>query len=221
MWSYYGSKSKIVKLYPPPIFNKIIEPFAGSARYSLLYFDKDITLVDKNIKIIKIWEYLKNCNEKDILSLPILKEGETLDDFNLSEGEKLFLGFIVNEGSATPCKQVTRWAAPNYNYKIKETAKILFKIKHWKLLNCCYTELGNEQATWFIDPPYTHGGEFYPCSKNEIDFKYLSDWCKSRKGQTIVCENTKADWLPFIPIRKVFQAKRSSIEAMWVNLNNI
>jgi site-specific DNA-adenine methylase len=36
MFSYYGSKSKIVKYYPCPAHDKIIEPFAGSARYSLL-----------------------------------------------------------------------------------------------------------------------------------------------------------------------------------------
>jgi site-specific DNA-adenine methylase len=33
MFSYYGSKSKIIDHYPAPKFNKIIEPFAGSARY--------------------------------------------------------------------------------------------------------------------------------------------------------------------------------------------
>jgi hypothetical protein len=26
---------------------------------------------------------------------------------------------------------------------------------------------------------------------------HLADWCRSRTGQTIVCENAGADWLPF------------------------
>ena len=47
MFSYYGSKSKVVDLYPRPKFDKIIEPFAGSARYALKYFDRDVLLVDK------------------------------------------------------------------------------------------------------------------------------------------------------------------------------
>jgi len=34
MFSYYGSKSKIVDYYPPPKHKRIIEPFAGSARYT-------------------------------------------------------------------------------------------------------------------------------------------------------------------------------------------
>lgn len=37
MWSYYGSKTKLVDLYPPPKTDKIIEPFCGSAKYSLKY----------------------------------------------------------------------------------------------------------------------------------------------------------------------------------------
>ena len=47
MFSYYGSKSKLVDYYPPPKFDKIIEPFAGSARYSLKYWQNDILLIDK------------------------------------------------------------------------------------------------------------------------------------------------------------------------------
>ena len=55
MWSYYGSKSKVVDLYPPPKFDKIIEPFAGSARYALKWFDRDILLVDKYPVIVDLW----------------------------------------------------------------------------------------------------------------------------------------------------------------------
>ena len=58
MWSYYGSKSKVVDLYPPPKFDKIIEPFAGSARYALKWFERDILLIDKYDVIIDLWNYL-------------------------------------------------------------------------------------------------------------------------------------------------------------------
>ena len=68
MFSYYGSKSKIVHLYPTPKFDKIIEPFAGSARYSLRFWQKDILLVDKSELVIEVWHYLQNAskNEKKI-----------------------------------------------------------------------------------------------------------------------------------------------------------
>ena len=40
MWSYCGSKSKLVKHYPTPKHNLTIEPFAGSARYALRYWER-------------------------------------------------------------------------------------------------------------------------------------------------------------------------------------
>jgi hypothetical protein len=36
MWNYYGGKAKIIDVYLKPLHNKIIEPFAGSAQYSLI-----------------------------------------------------------------------------------------------------------------------------------------------------------------------------------------
>lgn len=62
MWSYYGSKSKVVHLYPRPEYGKIIEPFAGSARYSLRYFDRDVLLVDKYEVVVRIWKWLQHCS---------------------------------------------------------------------------------------------------------------------------------------------------------------
>ena len=94
MFSYYGSKSKIVDYYPPPKHKRIIEPFAGSARYSLKYWQNDVLLVDKYHIIVRTWKWLQQCSENDIRKLPILKLGETLDNFDLSEDEKIFLEVI-------------------------------------------------------------------------------------------------------------------------------
>ena len=78
MFSYYGSKSKIVHLYPTPKFDDINEVFAGSARYSLRFWDRNITLIDKYQVIIDVWKYLQLASVKDILGLPKLKKGEQL-----------------------------------------------------------------------------------------------------------------------------------------------
>jgi site-specific DNA-adenine methylase len=80
MFSYYGSKSKIVDYYPPPKHKRIIEPFAGSARYSLKYWQNDVLLVDKYPVIVEVWNYLKNASEQDILKLPRLERGEKFKD---------------------------------------------------------------------------------------------------------------------------------------------
>lgn len=72
MFSYYGSKSKVVKYYPEPMYDTIIEPFAGSARYSLHgdNWKRNVILVDKYDVICSIWSFLIKAKEEDVLSLP-------------------------------------------------------------------------------------------------------------------------------------------------------
>lgn len=216
MFSYYGSKSRVIKFYPRPKYHSIIEPFAGSARYSLLYFEHDITIVDKSKIICDIWNYLKSCSKSDIEKLPILNRGDDLRNIaTLSAIEKSFLGFVVNSGTATPSNILTKWGAESINYKLKYIANSLFKIKHWEIINDCYKNLLNIESTWFIDPPYQFGGDRYIESNKNIDFYELSNWCKSRFGQVIVCENSKADWLPFHPLKSMHGQYRKTIEVIW------
>jgi len=218
MVSYYGSKSKIVKLYLPPTKDIIIEPFAGTARYSLMYWQKDVRLYDLNPNIITMWHYLQSATEKDLLSLPKLKIKDDLRNFDLSEGERCFLGFCVNMGSANPRNVLTKWESEKITNQILKISQSLFKIKHWDIKLGSYDSIENIDATWFIDAPYQFGGEHYPFSNKNLDFNQLAEWCKERKGQTIVCENTKSNWLPFEPMKKI-QGQRNTFttEAVWYN----
>lgn len=215
MVSYYGSKSKLVKLYKPPTKDLIIEPFAGTARYSLMYWDRDVLLVDKNPKIIKLWEYLQNASEKDLDGLPKLNVGDDLRNFDLSEGELCFLGLCVNEGSANPRNVLSKWASDSFNFKIEKTKNILPKIKHWKITMGSYIDIDNQDATWFIDPPYFNGGEHYPFSNKDLDFNQLGNWCKERLGEVIVCENDNANWLSFQHLKEHWGGKKKSNEVVY------
>ena len=218
MFSYYGSKSKIVNYYPPPKYGKIIEPFAGSARYSLKYWQNDVLLVDKYENVMHTWKWLQNCSENDIKRLPKLKRGDDIRKMNLSNEEFLFLCFACSAGSATPRYKVSRFGEQNAKTLYTNTISNLHKIKHWKVRNGCYTDIENETATWFIDPPYQFGGHEYKFSNKNIDFVNLSEWCKSRNGQIIVCENTKAKWLDFKPIIKFTGTQKlTTTEAIWSN----
>lgn len=107
MFSYYGSKSRVVKFYPKPKYDRIIEPFAGSARYSLLYYDRDVTIVDKYEVVVKIWKWLQLCSPNDILSLPDLTTGMVLSDCNLCEEERLFLGMCAGIASTSPRNKIS------------------------------------------------------------------------------------------------------------------
>ena len=222
MWSYYGSKSKIVHLYPKPKFDKIIEPFAGSARYALKYWEKDVLLIDKYEVVVSVWKWLQKCSEKDILGLPKLKQGDKISDFNLSSEESLFLGFCCAAGQIAPRGKVSAFGDFTKNRRngvYKVIASHLHKIRHWQIEIGSYENIENQNATWFIDPPYQFGGQAYVKSSKDIDFCALGKWCKSREGQIIVCENTKADWLPFLPITKIQGVGNTdTTEAIYTNL---
>jgi len=222
MFSYYGSKSKIVDHYPPPKFDMIIEPFAGSAKYSLKYFDKDVILIDKYDVIVNIWKYLQVASKKDILGLPRPKQGDDLRDIkSISKVERHFMGYLFSAVQQWPANKVSKFGCVHMyggdrKDKYHKIADSLHKIRHWQILLGDYRQASNKQATWFIDAPYQHGGDKYVHSK--IDYNHLSKWCQSRIGQSIVCENTKSDWLPFVPFRQLKGIKHRTTEAIWSNL---
>lgn len=217
MFSYYGSKSKIVDYYPPPKHKRIIEPFAGSARYSLKYWQNDVLLVDKYPVIVEVWNYLKNASEADIKGLPKLDTGQTIDDYDLSDIERKFMGFMVQDGTTGMRKTASYFAVKRMDKKFDFIIKNLHKIKHWEIKLGSYDEIENVEATWFIDPPYQFGGHEYKCSNKNIDFPKLAEWCQNRNGQVIVCENTKANWLPFKPMVEMQGTMFRTTEAIWSN----
>jgi site-specific DNA-adenine methylase len=221
MWSYYGSKTNIVDAYPRPKHSKIIEPFAGTARYALKYFDRDVLLVDKYEVIVKIWQWLQKCSSSDILGLPRFKKGDNINDVTYDcEEARLLTGFLVGFGFATPRDTATvrlRNRPNAQNYTIGRIAAELYKIRHWTIRHGSYNEIENEPATWFVDPPYQFGGHAYKHSNKKIDFDHLSQWSRDRKGQVIVCENTKATWMDFKPLVNQNCLSGKNLEAIWTN----
>jgi hypothetical protein len=221
MWSYYGAKTNTVDLYPPPKYAKIIEPFAGTARYALKYWDKDVLLIDKYDVIIKIWKWLQVCSRADIIGMPRIKEGQNINNFKFDcEEARLLMGFCIGFGFMTPRHLATpkQRHRPNFqNYTLNRIANNLHKIRHWKMIHGSYEDVANETATWFIDPPYQFGGHAYKESNKNIDFKKLADWSLERGGQIIVCENSKADWLPFIPLAYHYTHNGHQHEVFYTN----
>lgn len=216
MFSYYGSKSKIVDYYPPPKYGKIIEPFAGSARYSLKYFDRDVMLFDKYEIVVNVWKWLQQCSKQDILGLPKMKSGDNVHDFDISEVEKQFIGFLICRGMESPRENVSSFVG-DITDALKNISEQVERIKHWEIKLGCYKDIENIEATWFIDPPYQFGGEHYVESSKNLNFIELGEWCKSRNGQIIVCENTKATWMPFKPMKDMTGSQHKTVEAIWSN----
>lgn len=225
MWSYYGAKTNIVHVYPPPKYGKIIEPFAGTARYSCKYWDREVILVDAYPVIAAIWKWLQVCSKADIEKLPrFFKQGERIDKINFDCQEaKWLVGFLIGKGIERPREKVvdriTKIRPNAVNFQLKRIANSLEKIRHWQIVEGSYVDIPNQDATWFIDPPYQFGGNAYVVSNKKLNFPELAAWCKSRQGQVMVCENTKADWMNFKPMVLQKGSVAKTTEAIWTNFS--
>lgn len=199
MFYYYGRKKQIAKHYPQPSHPIIIEPFAGSAAYSLHEdnWKNEVILMELNKPVVDLWKYLQAASVGDIAGLPDVKEGDMLDSFGLSDEERLLLSVHVIPGATSPRNKVgkfSRWPAGK-----KYILENIHKIKHWQINHGDYRQLENIKATWFIDPPYKKAGKHYTSST--MDYTSLADWVKSRDGQIIACEGQEhGNYLPFEPL---------------------
>jgi len=137
-----------------------------------------------------------------------------------SDEAALLMGFLCAKAVESPRDKATARATTsrpnNINFQLKFIASNLSKIKHWKIVQGDYLDIENQEATWYIDPPYKNGGQVYPANTG-INYTELAEWCKNRRGQIIVCENMSANWLPFLPLRKMRGSKKTTTEAIWSN----
>lgn len=230
-FSYFGSKYRLAKHYPKPLYGintkgisptAIVEPFAGAAGYSLLYPDREVILYDTYEPVIMLWNYLIHVSESEILRLPLDFHGQpfckeyTVSDCNIAEEAKILIGFWLTESQTSYSRYpLSKSRGGNWtDRKRSMIAKQLHHIRHWKAYLKSYEEIDNSRQTWFVDPPYSQAGKRY--RNNNIDYKHLADWCKERKGQIIVCEQSGANWLDFAPLITVNNASNKKyVEVVW------
>lgn len=198
MFYYYGRKKQIVRHYPTPNYDVIIEPFAGAAAYSVHHNSqvKRVILIEKDEKVANIWKWLiHEATMQDIQSLPDLQAGERSTEFLHIIHAATKMAFAFKKIKVTPV------LARNWEISKRVFAKHLNEIKHWEIICGDFTAAPDIEATWFIDPPYRgESGLGYRYSSAMIDYAYLAKWSISRKGEIICCEGEGADYLPFVPL---------------------
>lgn len=206
---YYGGKWRDTpRHYAAPTYDAIAEPFAGAAGYSLRYPDRAVTLCELDPIVAGVWEYLIRVSPSEIRTIPDVGHDETIDDLRVCQEARWLVGFWLNKGASSPRKSPSAWMRSGvrpgsyWGPQVRETlACQVESIRHWRIIPGDYravSDLG--PATWFIDPPYQVAGSHYRFGSQGIDFAGLGEWCQSRQGQVIVCENVGADWLPFEPL---------------------
>jgi len=228
-FSFYGGKWRAAPRYPTPRYDTVIEPFAGSAGYSLRYYDRQVILVERDEKVFGTWDYLLKTSEQEILSLPDLEPGQTVDDLTLCQEARWLIGWWLNKGTASPSKTPSAWMRQGthdtsyWGLTVRERiASQLQYIRHWKIIHGIYADAPDIEATWFVDPPYQEAGKHYRYGSDQIDYASLAEWCRYWQGQVIVCENVGAEWLPFEPYINIKASESSrggkvSKEAIWLN----
>lgn len=237
-FSYYGGKWRAAPHYPAPEYGTIIEPFAGAAGYSLRYPDRQVILVERDPGIAALWRWLiTEATTAEVLALPDMQEEQTVDDLGVRSEAATLIGFWINKGSAVPKRRMSHnmrrsirgevprdppsgWWGPAIRARI---AQQLAAIRHWEVIEGDYTAAPDlEDATDFVDPPYQTQGKYYRFGAAGIDFDALGAWCRGRRGQTIVCEQEGANWLPFQFHRDIKASEgahggKRSCEVIWTN----
>lgn len=193
--------------------------------------DHDVVLCEKYPVLAEMWRYLIGASADEIMRIPDVEHVDDLPGW-VPEGGKILVGFAMNSATVSPCKRLSagrkrlaeagrKFEGWNSAYR-NSVAHGVQCIKHWRLFEGSFEELGNGAATWFIDPPYSnHAGSYYVYS--DIDFIRLGRWCQDRIGQVIVCENVGAQWLPFEPFKAFHSTmgRPQSQEALWYRESSV
>lgn len=241
-FGFYGSKWRVARAYAPPVHSTIMEPFAGSAGYSLRYPDARVQLFDRDEYIAGVWDFLIRATPAELLALPDLAPGAHVDTLNIPQEARWLIGFWINTAPSSPRKTLSmnvrkseeEWRvlaqSRGYNQprplfwgaRVRERLAVQVEhIRHWTITLGDYSDAPNVSATWFVDPPYVVAGRHYRYRIS--DYSALAAWCRARKGQIIVCEGNGADWLPFKPLGEFrsnpCRSRRStSAEVVWESI---
>lgn len=208
MFSYYGSKSKIVRKYPRPQHPIVVEPFAGAAHYACYHaiqgnIEKAI-LIEKNPLVAGIWKWLIEVSEDEFISLPYFSRGEFVS-YSSCRFIQHFLRMENNQGSSGGIRYAGKFGRvrdPDLRLRRQSLAEKLKYIRNFEIIEGGYHKSPDIEATWFIDPPYQYaGGHAYKYGSDRIPYDDLARKVKAWRGLKIVCEaeneEGRADWLPF------------------------
>jgi hypothetical protein len=189
----------------------------------LRYPHRRVRLYDKDPIICAIWHYLIGVSPEEIRKLPLIFNH--IDELEVPQEVKWLLGFWANRATVNPSKSPSKWmrqlgqqqTGVYWSAEIRERlARQVDFIRHWTVAQCSYEQIPDQAATWFIDAPYdSRAGEYYRYGRKDIDYKHLGEWCQSRSGQVIVCEQVGATWLDFRPFRNFKGLRGVSKEAIW------
>ena len=95
---YFGSKWKLAERLGPPQRDHVIEPFAGSAGYSVFWEPKKVTLIERDPVVCGVWKFLQRTSPTELMRLPSnISHVDELPSRVCQEARSL-IGFWFNHG---------------------------------------------------------------------------------------------------------------------------
>ena len=231
LFKWFGSKWLSSRLLPPPEYAQIIEPFAGSAGYSLRHYASKVIIAEKDPHLFGLWGWLIDyATEAGIREIPIgVKEGTDIRKLGLSQGQALLLKTWQRTNNVGDCWTISPWGNKPGQWTANTRARVASEfhaIKHWSVRKDAFGVLGlRSKATWVIDPPYQFN---YQYRMQPVDYTALARGIRALRGQVIVCEavcqktGAVPTWLPFkffgsrITSRRKAGNNHHSKELIWI-----
>ena len=212
---YYGRKKRIIDRYPTARYDTVIEPFAGSASYSCRpdHRSRTVRLFDRDPDVVEAWRWLLSLTDDELANLDRLEAGtmayRPVEIMHMASKR----WWTYRKATTTPLM------AGNWAKSLRYWPTIVPEIRHWEVAEGSYLDAPDVEATWFIDPPYPGPpGDGYRFGSKLLDYGELADWCRSRRGQVIVCSAGDDDWLPFVPfVELTGVGSKRSVEGIWTN----
>ncbi len=226
MFKWFGSKWQSAKRYPPPEHDRIIEPYAGGAGFSLNYCDRKVTIWDDDPLVTELWRWLiTEATSHDVLDIPVgLAPGTVISEIGMSRGQALLLKHWQRTNNVGNCWTVSSWGHLPGQWTHHTRARLaeeIYAIKHWRLVNLtAFQWKFQDPASWFVDPPYLYNYR-YSKSLPAFDHLELARQVASirRESLVIVCEaldkKTRAipDYLPFEASHRSVTSRRKSSQS--------
>lgn len=196
MFVYFGRKSKAARTYPAPRYPLVIEPFAGSMAYSLHWRPKQALGIERDERLVQLWNYLCSLTLEQLATYwPPISGEYTTDPWHImatvSASTSTSYRCLVRDFVVQRFGEQQRMAIRHHGYA---STSMIYAQGDYRMAP-------DVEATWFIDPPYQQVRNGYRFGSDLIDYAELARWCRTRKGQVIVCEGPGATWLPFWPHR--------------------
>lgn len=236
LFKWFGSKWSAAKHLPVPKFHTVVEPFAGSAGYSLRHHTRDVCLYEADPHLAYLWKWLiEKATPAKIRAIPIgIPEGTDIRTLGLSRGQATLLKTWQRTNNVGDCWTISPWGNKPGQWTANTRARVAEEhclISHWLFCGGEGLEAlqpGKLSATYYIDPPYQYNYQYR--TKSVLNYESLGNLCKKVRGQVIVAEardpktGNAPCWLPFTDFRSTVTSRRKahqshhSKELLWHNL---